>query len=218
MTAKDGPNILKLASNDKGALILSGYQNDGYYKNIFFVDNKNINHRIFSGDFTYQKISDESLSPDKQYYVLSQIESGIAKSDAGDVSEHEVANCAFIDLSNGCAVRKENGEFCGGEWTDGHNWTKPTGGSISIGNSRPTVAALLNNYHHSIFNKKTIISNIKYEVTVDNLMACDPVALKNVDGYHLLINALLKDGDKINAHLVRQAVDEADKRKIERRH
>lgn len=187
-----------VSSNSSGSLILVGKKGNSY-KDIIFKDKKGAIHEIFDDQYTYEDNGSKGLSPDKNFYVVTQNESGTAVSDSGGSQGYEVSSCAFIDTSNGCVVKKETGEYCGGTWSGDHGWPRLDGQVRPINSSLPSAAKLVGDYNNSIQSKKDIKSFVKYGATVGNVMSCDPVSQGNEDMYKEIANALDGSGHKKEA-------------------
>jgi hypothetical protein len=194
-----------VSSGPSGDLILSGKHGNAY-KDIVFKDRSGVIHKLFQGRYTYEDEGSKALSPDKKFYMVTQNESGVATSGSGASEEHEVSSCAFIDTRNGCVVKKETGEYCGGTWSGDHGWPRLDGEIRPIDSSVPSASKLLSAYKNSIQTQKEFKSFIKYGVTVDNIMSCDPVKSNNKDSYKEIANALDRVGDVKDADGIKRAM------------
>lgn len=126
------------------------------------------------------------LSPDGNFVLLSQIESGDAEMSDGTVIYHEVAYCNLIDIRNGCILARDTGQFCGGTFTEDGKWKTPLYPDVNLANK----ASRSNDYA-----KGTLRSADSPVASFDNLLACDPPSDDNADAYRTIVENNLFDLD-----------------------
>lgn len=206
--AQDG--YLIVSSRHDGNLILTGKQENAY-KNILFKDKNGVVHKLFDGRYTYEDEGSRALSPDRRFYMVTQNESGVAISGSGVAKDHQVSSCVFIDTNNGCVVKREVGEYCGGAWSGGHDWPRLNGDMRPINSSVPSATDLLRDYGNSIQKKKDIKSFIRYSVAFDNIISCDAINSANKDAYSKIADALEESGDTEDAGKIKKALQMLEK-------
>jgi hypothetical protein len=64
----------------------------------------------------FEESTQQDLSRDKNYLMLSMIEHATVSSGPGKEMSVEKYFCSFVDMRSGCVVKESTGEFCGGTW------------------------------------------------------------------------------------------------------
>lgn len=126
------------------------------------------------------------LSPDGNFVLLNQIESGDAERPDGSLIYHEVAYCNLVDVRNGCIVARDTGQFCAGTFTEEGKWKNPLYPDVNLANKTPRA----NDYA-----KGKLRSADSPVASFDNLLACDPPSDDNADAYRTIVEKNLFDLD-----------------------
>lgn len=154
----------------------------------------------FDEGLRFYKPGANSLSPDRQYSIVSfSAEGGV--DDSSGVSVLTEYLCAFVRMKDGCVVHVAQDAVCGGEWHPPHQW------SINIEpifdnppNSADTYAVYASKYKGGYqVSQPPILAYLAEGTTFDNLLACDPPNAGNRSAYSKLLVQLRGDGDTENA-------------------
>ncbi|WP_157655751.1 hypothetical protein [Burkholderia ubonensis] len=154
----------------------------------------------FDEGLTFYKLGANSLSPDRQYSIVSFSAQGDL-ADSSGVSVQTEYLCAFVRMKDGCVVHVAQDAVCGGEWHPPHQW------SINIEpifdnspNAADTYAAYASKHKSGHqFSQPPILAYLAEGTTFDNLLACDPPNSGNRSIYSKLLIRLQGDGDTGNA-------------------
>ncbi|QEO27212.1 hypothetical protein [Xanthomonas translucens] len=159
----------------------------------------------------------QDLSPDRSYAVVNFSEHGNLEG-GGKVIEQSKYMCAFIRMSDGCVVRVEEGEICGGTWENPSKWTTPgKNGKVDLESSTPKAVKIYSAYASghkdgSQVSVPRILAYLPEGTTIDNLLACDPPTDSNAQTYSNFFMLLKRDGDIENAEKVRFRLGETNSR------
>ncbi|WP_152036649.1 hypothetical protein [Burkholderia pyrrocinia] len=153
----------------------------------------------FDEGLIFYKPSANSLSPDRQYSIVSFSAQGDL-ADSSGVSVHTDYLCAFVRMKDGCVVHVAQDAVCGGEWHPPHQW------SINIEpifDNPPNAAdtfAVYASKHKSGYqvSQPPILAYLAEGTAFDNLLACDPPNSGNGSVYSKLLIQLQEDGDTEN--------------------
>lgn len=154
----------------------------------------------FDEGLSFYKPDANSLSPDRQYSIVSFSAEGDLDDSSG-VSVHTEYMCAFVRMKDGCVVHVAQDAVCGGEWHPPHQW------SINIEpifdnppNVADTYAAYTSKFKSgNQVSQPPILAYLAEGTTFDNLLACDPPNAGNRSAYSKLLVQLQRDGDTENA-------------------
>ncbi|WP_156966969.1 hypothetical protein [Paraburkholderia ferrariae] len=154
----------------------------------------------FDEGLNFYKLGTNSLSPDRQYSIVSFSAEGDL-TDSSGVSAHTEYLCAFVRMKDGCVVHVAQDAVCGGEWHPPHQW------SINIEpifDSPPNVADTYSAYVSKYksgnqISRPPILAYLAEGTSFGNLLACDPPNAGNRSTYSKLLVKLQRDGDTENA-------------------
>jgi hypothetical protein len=187
---------------------------NGTYSSLFYQKSRKERLDIFDSGLTFQYVEQEDpyLSPNRMYFFVN-FSSDVATDDdetaGGGVKEFM---CAFVRMSDGCVVRVDTGQICGGKWETTSRWVGLDGSSVGdLGINHVTAGKVYSDY--SLHTKNAPVSSLprilKYlpeGTAFDNLLACDPVSHINRETYEELLKLLRRDGDSTNAKKVIKAL------------
>lgn len=118
------------------------------------------------------------LSPDGNFALLNQIESGEVETSSGAIIHHEVAYCDLLDVRSGCIIAKETGEFCGGTFSSDGKWDNQLYPEFNLAAETPKAKKYVDGMQR--FSDSPASS-------FDNLLLCDPPNINNISDYRILI-------------------------------
>ncbi|WP_146041545.1 hypothetical protein [Pseudomonas sp. DP16D-R1] len=118
------------------------------------------------------------LSPDGNFALINQIESGEVEASSGSITHHEVAYCDLLDVRSGCIIAKETGEFCGGTFSSDGKWNNQLYPEFNLAAETPKAKNYVGGLQQ--FSDSPASS-------FDNLLFCDPPNINNVSDYRILI-------------------------------
>lgn len=151
----------------------------GRYQTLSLVYNGNVLRKLHGvadkgGLFEYEK--SPVVSSDGRYAVVNQVES---EGDGRGRTSHEVAYCELIDLNSGCVVARDTGQFCGGEFTDSGEWRTFVFQDLNLPETTPAAGKYASG--------RLSFSDSPGD-SLENLLVCDPVGVKNVKYYKSLVD------------------------------
>lgn len=138
--------------------------------------------RVLRGEIekggVFDKINPPELSPDGNFALLHQVESGKAETSNGLVTNHEIAYCELVNLRSGCIIARETGEFCGGTFTQDGRWNNQLYPEFNLTAEAPRA-------------KKYVEGSLRPTdspaSSLDNLLICDPPDANNKKDYRTII-------------------------------
>jgi hypothetical protein len=159
--------------------------------------------RILRGEIdnggTFEKTDPPELSPDGNFVLLNQIESGEVETSSGAVIHHEVAYCELVDLRSGCIIARETGEFCGGTFTRDGRWKSQLYPEFHLTAEIPRA-------------KKYVEGMLKFAdspaSSFDNLLICDPPDANNKKDYRTIIESNTFNFDNIQREFLRRNLND----------
>jgi hypothetical protein len=162
----------------------------------------------FDEGLRFYKPGANSLSPDRQYSIVSFSAEGDLDDSSG-VSAHTEYLCAFVRMRDGCVVHVAQDAVCGGEWYPPHQW------SINIEpifdnppNAAETYVAYTSKYKSgNQVSQPPILAYLAEGTSFDNLLACDPPNAGNRNAYSKLLVQLQGDGDTENAAKLKEILN-----------
>lgn len=189
VSVSSGSSVLEYVNGD----------NDSY-RALYFKRTDGTMFSPFDEGLRFYKPDANSLSPDKQYSIVSFSDEG-SLDDSSGASLHTEYLCAFVRMKDGCVVHVAQDAVCGGEWHSPHHW------SVNIEpifdnppNATDTYAAYTSKYKigHQV-SQPPILAYLAEGTTFDNLLACDPLNAGNRKTYSKFFGQLQKDRDAENA-------------------
>lgn len=188
--------------NVSGESIVLEYTDDGHnvYRSLRFKRPDGTMFTPFDEGLRFYKPGANSLSPDRQYSIVSFSAEGDLDDSSG-VSVHTEYLCAFVRMKDGCVVHVAQNAVCGGEWRPPHQW------SINIEpifdnppNATDTYGAYTLKYKIGYqVSRPPILAYLAEGTSFDNLLVCDPPNAGNKIAYSKLLVQLQGDGDAENA-------------------
>jgi hypothetical protein len=187
---------------------------DGTYNSLYYETSKGGRLDIFDSGLTFEYVEGASryLSPSRMYFFVSFSETGSIEDDVSAAVEHKEYLCAFVRMSDGCVVRVDSGEVCGGKWDIASQWIGLDGsGTEDLNTRQPTVIKVFGDYSSrikdaSVSSSPKIMKYLPEGTAFDNLLACDPVNSKNQKYYKNLLKLLWRDSNSIDAKKVIEAM------------
>jgi len=180
----------------------SEYVNGGHngYRSLRFKAADGTTFTPFDEGLRFYKSDANSLSPDRQYSIVSFSAEGDLD-DSNGASMHTEYLCAFVRMKDGCVVHVAQDAVCGGEWHPPHQWSVDTEPIFdNPPNAADTYAAYTSKYKSgSQISQPPILAYLSEGTTFDNLLACDPPNVGNRGVYSKLLAQLQGDGDTENA-------------------
>ncbi|MBU9679456.1 hypothetical protein KTF37_21650 [Burkholderia multivorans] len=193
---------VKADVNVSGESSVLEYANGGnnVYRSLRFKRPDGTVFTPFDEGLSFYKPGANSLSPDRQYSIVSFSAQGDLDDSSG-VSVQTEYLCAFVRMKDGCVVHVAQDAVCGGEWHPPHQW------SINIEpifdnppNAADTYASYAAKHKNGYqVSQPPILAYLAEGTTFDNLLACDPPNSDNRSIYLKLLIKLQGDGDTENA-------------------
>jgi hypothetical protein len=189
VSVSSGSSVLEYVNGD----------NDSY-RALYFKRTDGTMFSPFDEGLRFYKPDANSLSPDKQYSIVSFSAEGNLDDSSG-ASLHAEYLCAFVRMKDGCVVHVAQDAVCGGEWHSPHHW------SVNIEpifdnppNATDIYTAYTSKYKsgHQVA-QPPILAYLAEGTAFDNLLACDPPNAGNRNTYSKLLGQLQKDRDTENA-------------------
>ncbi|VVN45851.1 hypothetical protein [Pseudomonas fluorescens] len=155
---------------------------------------------------TFERQDPPNLSPDGNFVLLSQIESGEVEVSNNTFVPHEVAYCDLVYVHSGCIVARETGEFCGGAFSRDGRWDNSLYPDFNLTAAIPRVSTYAEG---------------KMEITdspgssLENLLVCDPPRDVNRKTYSDMLQLLERDGDTSNVAKLKTVMNTASIRSAE---
>lgn len=166
-----------------GSGIVLRYEGEvgGRYKTISIVRNDKVLRRLrgrADGDGVFEFDAHPAYSPDGRYVLINQVESGVVTASDGARYIHEVAYCELVDVTNGCIVARDTGQFCAGEFNKVGGWETSIYPNINLDETTPAAKKYVSGH---------LMPADSPEASFENLLVCDPVGINNAVDYQVVI-------------------------------
>lgn len=184
---------------------------DGDFNSLVYENKSGPILRVFDEglNFNYDSRYDSgSMSPGKTHSVVHFSETGYGLQQKSETRYL----CAFVRMSDGCIVNVEAGDDCDGQWSESERWISSSGNvRDDFLKNAITSSEVYENYRSGIrdstrVSTPRILAYLSEGTAFDNLLACDPPGLGNMETYTAMLRLLTRDGDTENSEKLTRAI------------